>query len=139
MDLVIGCMCYEISQSLKEKMKVTKICSWIECVLYLIIFWAIFIDSPATIEIPLLICLAVAVIITISEKNAITIWDNKVSYFLGKISMPLYLLHCLVIQSMLLIFDNIQNWAMFALFVGISISGAILFWFVVEKLGSKKA
>lgn len=139
MDLAIGCMCFEISQRIKVKMLNNKMTGVAEGILYLIVFLSIVNATPATVEIPILICLAVAVTITISKLEKPTVFDNKFFFFLGKISVPLYLLHCLVIQSMLLMFDNIQNWPMFISYVLISIIGAALFTFMIEKIFCRKA
>lgn len=126
MDLAIGCICYEAAQRIKEKIAKNKIAAGLEVVLYAIVFASIFATTPATVEIPILICMAVAVTLTICKMEEPSFFDRTVFYFLGKVSVPLYLLHCLVMQAMLLVFDDIRNWSMFAVFAVISVVGAML-------------
>jgi len=133
MDLSIGCICYEISQEIKEKASKYKTIDSIECFLYIIVFASIFTTSPSTVEIPVLICLSVAITLTISKMEKKSFFDRTIFYFLGKVSVPLYLFHCLVIQGMLLVFEDIRTWPMFMGFVMISIIGAISAVILADK------
>ena len=139
MDLAIGCICFEVAQEIGVKVSNNKYVGWVEGILYVIVFLSIIKETPATIEVSILICLAVAVTLTISRMDKKSIFNNKFFYFLGRMSVPLYLLHCLVIQSMLLAYDDIQNWTMFLVFVGISITGAALWTIITGKIFDKKA
>lgn len=134
MDLAIGCICYDAAQRLKEKVSKHKTIGVLECFLYIIVFVSIFTKSPSTVEIPILICLAVAVTLTVCKIEKKTFFDHSIFYFLGKISVPLYLLHCLVIQGMLLVFEDIRNWPMFIAFGIISITGAMLAVVCADKV-----
>lgn len=134
MDLAIGCICYEAAQRIKEKTKRHKLLFVAEGILYTIVFGSIFAKTPSTVEIPVLTGMAVAVTLTICKMEDKSFFDRRVFYFLGKVSVPLYLLHCLVIQAMLLVWDDIRNWPMFALFVVISVGGAMVVSVLAEKV-----
>lgn len=125
MDISLGCICYEVAQKIKGKVLNNKLLNVIEYLLYIIVFVSIFTVSPSTVEIPILFCLAAAVTLTICKIEKKTFFDRALFYFLGKVSVPLYLLHCLVIQGMLLAFEDIRNLSMFIGFSIISIMGAV--------------
>lgn len=134
MDLAIGCICFDVAQKIKDNVSQRKSLAVVEWILYIVVFASVFAKTPPTVEIPMLICLAVAVTLTISKMEKKSIFDRSLFYFLGKVSVPLYLLHCLVIQGMLLKFEDIRSWSMFTMFVVISIFGAMLAVVVVEKI-----
>ena len=134
MDLAIGCICYEVAQQLKEKTKRCKRLFVVEGALYTMVFASVFAKTPPTVEIPVLICMALAVTLTVSKMEENSFFDRSLFYFLGKASVPLYLLHCLVIQGMLLVYEDIRNWPMFSVFVVISVGGAMAVTVAMEKL-----
>ena len=134
MDLSFGCICFEASQKIGDKISNSKIAGIIEWLLYLIVLFSTIAGTPATVEFPMLICLAVAVTITISQTKKTSLFNNKFFYYLGKLSFPLYMIHCLVIQAMLLIWPSIQNWSMFIFFACTSLLCSMLSVYVVEKL-----
>lgn len=136
MDLSLGCICFEVSQKIGNRISNSKITQIAELPLYLIVLFSAIAQTPTTVEFPMLICLAIAITITISETKKITLFNNKFFYYLGKLSFPLYMIHCLVIQAMLLIWPTIQNWSLFILFVCISLICSMLSVFVTEKIKS---
>ena len=133
MDLSLGCICYDVAQRIKERIGQYKVVTGLEWLLYVVVFFSIFATTPATVEIPILICLAVAVTLTVCKIEEDTFFNHKIFYFLGKVSVPLYLLHCLIIQGMLLVFEDIRNWSMFVGFAVISVGGAMVAVVFAEK------
>ena len=134
MDLSLGCICFEISQKIGSKLSDHKIAKIIECSLYLIVLFSTMVYTPTTVEFPMLICLAIAVTITISQTQKNSFFNKKFFYFLGKLSFPLYMIHCLVIQAMLLIWPTIQSWPLFVLFILISLLSSMLSIYIYEKI-----
>lgn len=138
MDLSLGCICFEISQKIGNKLSNNKLGKIVECFLYLIVLFSTLAYTPATVEFPMIICLAIAVTITISQTQNRTFFNNTFFYYLGKLSFPLYMIHCLVIQAMLLVWPNIQNRSMFVLFILISLLSSMLSVYIHEKSSTFK-
>lgn len=134
MDLSLGCICFEISQKIGSKLSDHKIAKIIECSLYLIVLFSTMVYTPTTVEFPMIICLAIAVTITISQMHKNSFFNNKFFYLLGRLSFPLYMIHCLVIQSMLLIWPTIQSWPLFVLFMLISLLSSVLSIYIYKKI-----
>lgn len=134
MDLSLGCICFEVSQKTGNKILNSKMLGVIECSLYFIVLFSTVAQTPTTVEFPMLICLAIAVTITISQTQKNSFFNKKFFYFLGKLSFPLYMIHCLVIQSMLLIWPTIQSWPLFVLFILISLLSSMLSVYIHEKI-----
>lgn len=137
MDLSLGCMAFVIATKIEGISKNNKTIKILEWLLYVVVFMSIVCETPRTVEIPMLFCLTVAVALTMSTTNNSSFFNNQLSYYLGRLSAPLYLLHYTVIQGMMLVFDNINTADKFILFNVVAVALSMLCMYVIEHIEKK--
>ncbi len=91
--ILMGCVCYELlSKGIFDKAnRYVLIITEIAC--YALVFAFASGNHDDKYELTLIFILALAVMISFSDKGRIDFLDNKISFFLGKISLPLYICH----------------------------------------------
>lgn len=144
-EILIGMSIYELSKYLStlQYSKLKKIClSIIEngCYICAIIF--MFLDLPNKFEYICLMLLVIAVLLSFTNYNddmKAKIYNNKVFYFLGAVSLPIYLVQEPIWNIVLKYIPNhTQLEQSIAIFVGTLVLGIFLY-IVVEKYRKYKS
>lgn len=95
-EISAGCIVYEVSKTgIIEKLS-RKLLIATECICYLVAFTYLFRTLDRTLEPSVLIILTAGITISVSEKASLAFLNNKFIYFLGKLSLSIYLCHSIV-------------------------------------------
>ena len=92
-EISIGCFCFYAVESGIFKKTSEKMLSFVAVVLYIGIFLFMTGKYPYALQPLVIICMVFCVAVTFANKNTFKFLNNKFVYFLGRLSLPIYLCH----------------------------------------------
>lgn len=138
-EIGFGMVSFEISQylqSLKIRRKYKYLLGFVELICYVGIFMFIMLTFPKSSEIIALVVIWVGVTITFSGVTRIDIFDNKLSGFVGKISLPIYLCQLAAINIVQQFSESFDGYIKVILVVVLDFTFAALCQFIGGKLSN---
>lgn len=136
--LCLGCICYLAYKKLKE-INFTKFGLWIITCLHIGCFIAaiirMYFSKTSRLDILVVMLLMIAVIMMFTQKSYLSkLLNHKVLGALGKISLPLYTSHWLMIQIVLKYFPNAGYIQRLIIYISFSMVLALLLYLFVEAI-----
>lgn len=136
-EIGFGMVSFEVSQYL-QRIKFNKkdkyLLGFVEIICYVGVFMFIMMTFPKSLEVMALATIWVGVTITFSGVTRIDILDNKLSGFLGKISLPIYLCQLAAINIVQQFPESFNGYLKIILVVVLDFIFAALCQFIGEKL-----
>lgn len=137
-DISIGCICYAVYESGAAE-KINRILLLAaEILIYITVF--VFMDNhtDAAAAYGVVYLLAFGVIISFSDKASLNFLNNKFVYFLGRLSLPIYMCHLLVRKFIAPMNIESGYGAHLILFLAASIGTALVYMLVIDFVMSLK-
>lgn len=136
--LCLGCICYCAYKNLKEA-HFTKTGLWVMTILhsscFAIAIMRMYFSKNSKLDILVIMFLMIAVIMMFSQKSYLSkLLNRKVFGDLGKVSLPLYTSHWVVIQIVLKYFPNADYIQRLIIYISFSLILAVLLYFFVEAI-----
>jgi len=135
-EISLGCTCYTLAQRLMQ-IKFTNfakiLLTIIELSGYFFVIFITFSRGATNLDFILLAILVICILITYSEQSALSkFFNNKFSFWLGKLSLSLYLMHYVVysVMKVLLADSDLSYWNKLPIYFLFSILLAILCTYV---------
>ena len=139
-EISLGCICYKLSMKLASLKLGTRLRTLlgiveISCYLFAVLFGAYLVghmeSRGSELDFPVLMMLAIAVAISFSGQPIWSgLFNNPVSYFLGKLSFPLYLGHGIIVKILNLLLTDLEGMARLSMFFILCVvnAGLIILW-----------
>lgn len=136
--LCLGCICYCTYKILKE-VHFTKAGLWVMTILhsscFAIAIMRMYFSKNSKLDILVIMLLMIAVIMMFSQKSYLSkLLNHKVFGVLGKVSLPLYTSHWVVIQIVLKYFPNADYIQRLIIYISFSMILALLLYLLVEAI-----
>lgn len=138
-EIGFGMVSFEVSrylQNLKIKKKHKYLLGFVELICYVGVFAFMMLTFPRSYEMMALAAIWIGITITFSGVTKIDILDNKLSVFLGKISLPIYLCQLAAINIVKQFSESFDDYIKVILIVVLDFIFAALCQFIGVKLSN---
>ena len=132
-EILIGCVCYAVAERGVIERINKKLLYVMEFLSYFLVIFYMTNDYSNKAELSLVYILALGVMISFSNKTSLKFLNNKFVYFLGKLSLPVYLCH-IGVRSYILKLQWAYGYTSYlAVFLLTVIAVSLVFMFVSDK------